>query len=150
MLTEVFDLLQDLLGDPLLADLPENVDADDVRLRIARARGHVIDLTLVRAGNDKIRVSVLHNAKVMDLQHVVTKVIQRKTDNLPSNYSWKSFWKRYNLSAGSVRLRDPHKLLVHYGIKNNGLIKFTKRLRDKLKKNPSRLHSSNTVLQSGV
>lgn len=129
MLEEVYDLLQDILGDPLLADLPEDVDTEDVRCQIARAKGHVIDLTLVRPGDNKMRVSVLHNARVSDLQRIVTKAIKRSTPDLPRAYSWRSLWKRYNLTVGSTKLSDRNKMLVHYGVKNNDLINFSKRVR---------------------
>ncbi|KAL5249252.1 hypothetical protein ACHWQZ_G018194 [Mnemiopsis leidyi] len=129
MLEEVYDLLQDILGDPLLADLPEDVDTEDVRCQIARAKGHVIDLTLVRPGDNKMRVSVLHNARVSDLQRIVTKAIKRSTPDLPRAYSWRSLWKRYNLTVGSIKLSDRNKMLVHYGVKNNDLVTFSKRVR---------------------
>jgi hypothetical protein len=57
-LEEVYDLLQDILGDPLLADLPEDVDPEDVRCQIARAKGHVIDLTLLRPGDNKVNTII--------------------------------------------------------------------------------------------
>jgi len=121
--------LQDILGDPLLADLPEDVDPEDVRCQIARAKGHVIDLTLLRPGDNKIRISVLHNARVSDLQRIVTKAIKRSTPDLPTAYSWRSLWKRYNLSVGSTKLADRNRMLVHYGVKNNDIVSYTKRMR---------------------
>ncbi|XP_063691299.1 U11/U12 small nuclear ribonucleoprotein 25 kDa protein-like [Bolinopsis microptera] len=128
MLQEAYDLLQDILGDPLLADLPEDVDTEDVRCQIARAKGHVIDLTLLRPGDNKMRVSVLHNARVSDLQRIVTKAIKRSTPDLPKAYSWRSMWRRYNLSVGSIKLSDRNRMLIHYGVKNNDTVSFTKRV----------------------
>lgn len=130
MLGEILDLVQGLLGDPLLADLPEDIDSEDIKCQIARARGHVIDLTLVRPPENKLKVCVLHNARVSDLQRIVTKAIKRNNPDLPKAYSWRSLWRRYCLIVGgSTRLSDPNRLLVHYSLKNNDNIHLTKRVR---------------------
>ena len=39
------------------SDCIQDVDSEDVRCQIARAKGHVIDLTLLRPGDNKVVIT---------------------------------------------------------------------------------------------
>lgn len=122
------EALQELLGDPLLSDLPEDVDCEEVRAQLALVNGHAMTLTLVREDASQVTVTVLQNCKVSELQRAVKRQIIRVSE-LPPSFSWRSFWRRYVLSVSTTPLSDPKALVAHYGVQNSSTIRFTKRVR---------------------
>jgi len=123
------EALQELLGDPLLSDLPEDVDCEEVRAQLALVNGHAMTLRLVREDSTQVTVTVLQNCKVSELQRAVKRQIIRTSPDLPPSFSWRSFWRRYTLTLSTTALSDPKSLVAHYGVQNNSLLRFTKRVR---------------------
>ncbi|XP_002156888.3 U11/U12 small nuclear ribonucleoprotein 25 kDa protein isoform X1 [Hydra vulgaris] len=128
------ELLQKLLNDALLKDLPNDVTSKDLKAKIALEKGRAFIVYLKRAtetGLEDIPLIVDHKTKLIDLKLNIQRTLSRKIkeEKGTSCLSWKYFWKTYWLVHNNEKLTDGSKTMKAYGIKENAEIMFVKRLR---------------------
>lgn len=126
----------ELLGHPLLSDLPPDITAEEIKSLIALENGQAISLTVKRFDEQSYSVIVNQKANVSDLKHAIKRsfelLSQRSNETkIISKISWKYVWKTFWLSCQGRKLKDDKKLLQDYGITNLDVINFVKRLKEK-------------------
>lgn len=125
--------LDELLGDPLLADISQDATVEEIEALTGLEYGQAMSLTICRADGESYKVIVNLNATVLDLKAAIQRKValqMQRTTNFKF-INWKYVWRCYWLSCNRQKLQDDGKRLQEYGIRNHDELYFVKRLRSK-------------------
>ena len=127
-------VLETLLSDPLLQDIPVDVTPKELKAKINLEKGKEFVVNLLRDsenGTETLPIIVNNKTTVSELKKDIQKVIGRKIiqEGGTACLSWKYFWKTYWLVFKNEKLKDDRKSLKDYGMKDQSEITFIKRLR---------------------
>ncbi|MCO5576002.1 hypothetical protein L7F22_029809 [Adiantum nelumboides] len=119
-------ILEMLLEDPILADVPKNATLADIDTLISVELGSAMKLSILKMDNTVMDVAIPNNARVCDLK----KVVEMKVTDLEQakmghrHISWRHVWKNYCLCYLNQKLLDDLVPLQDYGIRNNCQVRF--------------------------
>ena len=127
-------VLETLLSDPLLQDIPLDVTPKELKAKINLEKGKAFVVNLLRDSEnvtETLPIIVNNKTTVSELKKDIQKVIGRKIiqEGGTACLSWKYFWKTYWLVFKNEKLKDDRKSLKDYGMKDQSEITFIKRLR---------------------
>ncbi|XP_057309971.1 U11/U12 small nuclear ribonucleoprotein 25 kDa protein-like isoform X2 [Hydractinia symbiolongicarpus] len=133
-LTVSRNLLEELLKDPLLQDIPKDTTASELQAKLDLEKGRAFIVNLRRSseeGFEHIPIIVKQKTTVAELRLNIQRTLGRKIqeENGLTCLSWQHFWKTYWLVHNNEKLSDDRKSLKDYGIKDKSEITFLKRLR---------------------
>jgi len=132
LLTRAQELVSRILKHPALADLPEDVDLEDVEAAVASARGQALHVRVQRFDGEHLDVTLPANADVATLKRAVQKAASKRASHTGQQISWKYTWSKYCLvyshDGSRERLLDEHRLLQDMGIKDGAQLKFARQL----------------------
>ncbi|XP_041471763.1 U11/U12 small nuclear ribonucleoprotein 25 kDa protein-like [Lytechinus variegatus] len=125
--------LGEVLDDPLLEDLPQDVCVEEVNLQIALEYGQAMTVIVKRADGDLMPVVVMQTATVQDLKSAIKRYFELKQnrEEIKKKISWRYVWRSYYLCFEGEKLTDDYKKLRDYGIRNREVVTFVKRLHSK-------------------
>ena len=129
----VNDYIDELLGDPLLCDLPQGVTLHELKSHIALEHGQAMTIKVQRADGDVYPVIVDQNGTVSDLKKAIQRYVHlwQERCGCVRTISWKYVWRAFWLVFNGQKLKDNRKPLKEYGIQNRDQVIFLKRLADK-------------------
>ena len=126
--------IEDILKDPLLADIPKFVTPAELKAKIDLEKGQAFVVFLKRETDDGLQnLDIIVNDKTTLSE--MKKLIERKLSRLiveehgQNSISWKYFWKTYWLVHNHEKLKEDKKTLKEYNIKKQSEICFLKKLR---------------------
>nr|XP_002131302.1 U11/U12 small nuclear ribonucleoprotein 25 kDa protein-like [Ciona intestinalis] len=127
------DKLDELLGDPLLNDLPQEVTLEEVNAKIALEFGQAMTIRIRRADGFTYPVIVKQDATIGELKKAITRHVQLKQQREGGNQciSWRRVWKSYWLYYDGQKLKEDSHKLKDYGLRNHDEVTFIKRLKEK-------------------
>lgn len=125
-------LLELIVGDPLLCDLPTDLTLN-VNSFIALEYGQAMTIIVRRGDSKTYSIVVMLNATVRHLKQAIRHHVKSRLlmENATEHISWKYVWKSYWLSFDGTKLTDDNKRLKDYGLYNRAEVTFVKRLRSK-------------------
>lgn len=134
LMLEYKEALDEMLGDPLLADLSPDITLAELQSRITMELGQAMTIMIKRADGVIYPVIVPLNATVQDLkkeiERYVTLQLTREGEERKS-ISWRYIWKTYWLVFNGVKLKDLNMMLKDIGLSNRSEVHFIKRLQPK-------------------
>lgn len=130
------DILKELLADPILKDIPNDVTPGELKAKIDLENGCAFVVHLKRPceeGFNYVPLIAKQKTTVRELKRHIQRAIGRKVreEGGTSCISWKYFWKTYWLVHNNEKLADDSKILKDHGIRHGSEITFLKRLRRK-------------------
>ena len=125
-------LLEIIVGDPLLCDLPTDLTLN-VSSFIALEYGQAMTVNVNRRDGKIYPIVVMLNAVVKDLKNAIVHHVKSRLlmENATEYISWRYIWKTYWLSFEGTKLIDDNKKLKEYGLYNKCEVTFLKKLRSK-------------------
>lgn len=130
--------ITELLRDPVLRDIPQDVTASELTSLINLEKGAAFIVNLRRvvendAGYEHVPLIVDQCTSVAELKRSVQREVGRRVreEGGTDCVSWKHVWRTYWLVHNNEKLNDDHKVMRDYGIRNGSEITFLKRLRRK-------------------
>eukprot|EP00242_Pyramimonas_sp_CCMP2087_P018465 CAMPEP_0198204552 /NCGR_PEP_ID=MMETSP1445-20131203/7970_1 /TAXON_ID=36898 /ORGANISM="Pyramimonas sp., Strain CCMP2087" /LENGTH=161 /DNA_ID=CAMNT_0043876477 /DNA_START=91 /DNA_END=573 /DNA_ORIENTATION=- len=126
-------LVDELLQDPLLADLPKDVHIDEVEACIASEEGTPFTIHVKRFDGKTLDVALPQAADVRMLKFAVQRAISKLREGSSCRpISWRYTWERYCLvyvkHSQRIRLLDDSHPLEDYGIAGEDQIMFARNL----------------------
>eukprot|EP00240_Pyramimonas_obovata_P007783 CAMPEP_0118922494 /NCGR_PEP_ID=MMETSP1169-20130426/1406_1 /TAXON_ID=36882 /ORGANISM="Pyramimonas obovata, Strain CCMP722" /LENGTH=153 /DNA_ID=CAMNT_0006863377 /DNA_START=168 /DNA_END=629 /DNA_ORIENTATION=+ len=122
-------LVQDLLQDPLLSDLSQDVRIHEVEACIASELGTSITLHIKRLDGETFDVVLPQAADVKMLMSTIQRAIERTACR---RIHWRYTWERYCLvhvkGSQRTRLLDESKHLEDYGIQSGDQVVWARNL----------------------
>ncbi|XP_013784342.1 U11/U12 small nuclear ribonucleoprotein 25 kDa protein-like [Limulus polyphemus] len=118
-------------NDPLLKFLPEDVTLEELTSQIALEHGGAMTVVVQRKDGEEYPVVVEQKATVGNLKKALQRhvTLKQKRESISRTLSWRYVWKTYWLYFNGQKLTQDTKLLKEYGITNNSMVTFIKRLR---------------------
>ncbi|KAL6041284.1 Cytochrome c oxidase assembly protein cox19 [Balamuthia mandrillaris] len=124
-------LLELLLSDPLLADVPKDVahlTSAHIEALIDQLLGHAFTVHVVKHTGEEIPVVVSPNTTLRDfkaqLKAVITKRIADAGETGANKISWKYVWSHNCLALDKQRLLDDSKKMSEYGLQPEARLYF--------------------------
>ena len=121
--------LDELLGDPLLSDLPQDVTLEELKSALALEYGQAMTVNVKRDDGNVMKVIVDQEATLGCLKRGVRRFteLQMSRNNKNVNLSWKYVWKTYILAFDGTKLLENDKKLKDCGVTNHCELYFLKR-----------------------
>ena len=134
LMLEYKEALDEMLGDPLLADLPPDITLSELQSRITMELGQAMTIMIKRADGFIYPVIVPMNATVKDLKNEIERYVilqLTREGEEGKSISWRYIWKTYWLVFNGVKLKDLNTILRDIGLSNRSEVHFIKRLQSK-------------------
>ena len=127
------ETLDEILGDPLLCDLSQNITLDELKSQLTLEFGQAMTVLIRKADQTVYPVIVALDATVADLKKGIERyvLLHQSREGEKQNISWKYVWKSYWLVFDGQKLNDSNVMLKDMGISNRCEVKFVKRLKSK-------------------
>ncbi|KAL4186641.1 hypothetical protein AMTRI_Chr09g34960 [Amborella trichopoda] len=119
-------MLNALLDDPILRDVPKDPTLNDVDTLISLEMGSAMKIIVVKMDNTSFDVAVMNTATLKDLKLAIVK----KTNEMEQgqmghrHISWRHVWSNFCLSHHNEKLLDDNSILHDFGVRNNSQINF--------------------------
>ncbi|XP_020517336.1 U11/U12 small nuclear ribonucleoprotein 25 kDa protein isoform X1 [Amborella trichopoda] len=114
-------MLNALLDDPILRDVPKDPTLNDVDTLISLEMGSAMKIIVVKMDNTSFDVAVMNTATLKDLKLAIVK----KTNEMEQgqmghrHISWRHVWSNFCLSHHNEKLLDDNSILHDFGVRNN-------------------------------
>lgn len=128
LLNEFNEELDELLGDPLLSDLPEDVTFEELEALLALEYGQAMNVNVIREDNVVLPIIVSKAATIKEFKKAIQRYmsLKMKREGLKKCISWKYVWKTYWLCFNGEKLKDDKKTLQDYNLFHHCNITFVK------------------------
>ena len=121
--------VKEMLKDPLLSDLHENITLSELKTKLAHAYGQALTLSVVRADGQVYKVVVERGATVAQLKRAIKDHVNLKLskEGRSCKVNWKYVWKNNYLVYAGQKLKEDKKKLADYNLFNYSEITFIQR-----------------------
>jgi len=120
------ELLQELLADPLLQDVPNDTTVAEVSKMLGLETGGALTIDIVRMDGLKIPMILSPDATLRDLKNELKAVIAQKVEKRKKKINWKHVWKTSCLTFKGNKLLNDSVLLKDLGVSNQSELYFAK------------------------
>ncbi|KAI9480892.1 MAG: hypothetical protein EXX96DRAFT_196828 [Benjaminiella poitrasii] len=144
LVNELNAKIKEILNDDILNDVPTFSTLEELDALIAVEKGQAYRVTIERPPLQSFEIIVKQSSTVRDIKRLIKLQVERMEKDEQKGrrrkISWRYIWHAYGLVFENVRLLDDDAVVSQLGIKQNSVLRFTRRDHEKGHHRKARRH----------